>query len=273
MKAHQTPEPGPASGLQRAKLPLSCYIRTRNEGKRIARCVGAAFQVADEVIVVDSGSTDDTVELAELAGARVIAQPWLGWGRQKRIGEDHCRNDYLLDVDADEVVSPELAEEIRTLFAHGTPPLSVYTVDVVTIPPGGEDWPRFLIVHRNRLYDRRVVRAPDHETADQLVTPPNVRIGRLKGELLHYSYQNLDDLVAKFNGTSSALALRGKPKSVALRVLFGLPFYFLRHLFLRGMFRGGVYGVAIAGIAAYGRWLRDAKMHERYVTGKKRQDS
>lgn len=255
-----------------AKPPLSCFIRACNEESIISASVNAALAAADEVIVIDSGSTDGTVKKAEAAGARVVTQPWLGWGRQKRAGEDQCRHPYILDIDADEIVSPELAAEIHALFAKGPPPHSIYSLRLVTVPPGGEDWPRFMISGRNKLYDRRVVRAPDHDTWDQFMPPANVRIGHLTGELQHHAYRDLAHLVDKFNGTSTALALKGEPRSAALRVLFGLPFYFLRQLFIRGYIRGGTYGVAVAGIAAYGRWLRDVKMHERFVTAKKIDD-
>jgi glycosyltransferase involved in cell wall biosynthesis len=252
-----------------SKPPISCFIRTCNEERTISAAVSAALTVADEVIVVDSGSTDATVAKAEAAGARVVKQPWLGWGRQKRVGEDHCRHDYVLDVDADEVVTPALAAEIRDLFANGTPPYSIYSVRIAAVPPGGEDWRRFSVVTRNRLYDRRVVRAPDHAAWDQFIPPAGVPIGHLKAELLHHTYRDFAHLVDKFNTRSSVQAQKGIPKLLRLRILFGLPLYFFRHLFLKGLIRGGVYGVVLAGIAAHGRWLRDAKVYERLVTRKK----
>src|SRR5512145_868710 len=113
--------------------PISCYIRTLNEERKIGEVVAAARAVVDEVVVVDSGSTDATVAIAQAAGARVIHQEWLGNGRQKRFAEEQCRNDYLLDIDADEVVSPALAEEIRALFVAGPPPLSIYQLELVMV--------------------------------------------------------------------------------------------------------------------------------------------
>src|SRR5262245_37477804 len=100
-------------------VPVSCYIRTFNEERKIGEVVAAVRAVVDEVIVVDSGSTDATVAIAQAAGAWVIHQEWLGNGRQKRFAEEQCRNDFLLDLDADEVVSLALAEEIRALFGAG----------------------------------------------------------------------------------------------------------------------------------------------------------
>jgi glycosyltransferase involved in cell wall biosynthesis len=254
------------------RVPVSCYIRTLNEERKLGEVIAAVRDLVDEVVVVDSGSTDATVAIAEAAGARVVHQPWLGNGRQKRFGEDQCRNDFLLDLDADEVVSPELAEEIRALFKAGAPPLPVYELELVTVPPTGQPWYGFMLAERRKLYDRRVVRAPDHKAWDQFEVPAGVRGGRLSAPLFHHSFRNLGHLLDKLNRTSDVRATethgRGRV-AVGLRVLFAFPVYFLKHYVLRGLFRAGIYGIALASIAAYGRWLRDAKMYEAIVLGRR----
>ncbi|MGD2132807.1 MAG: glycosyltransferase family 2 protein, partial [Maricaulaceae bacterium] len=190
--------------------PLSCYIRTLNEERLIGEVVAAALRIAREVIVVDSGSTDATVERAAEAGADVRHQDWLGNGRQKRAGEELCAYDWLLDLDADEVVTPELAAEIAALFKTGAPAAqtaadskwgaepkstlgsaparSVYTVPLVTAPPVGQPWRGTDVARRAKLYDRRMHRMPDHAAWDQLELKRGTKIGRLKGALLHYSF-------------------------------------------------------------------------------------
>src|SRR5690606_33257698 len=90
---------------------LSCCIIAENEGDRIARCIEAVRGIVDEVVVVDSGSKDDTVAKAEALGARVIYNAWVGYGPQKRFAEDCAQNDWILNLDADEIVTPELARE------------------------------------------------------------------------------------------------------------------------------------------------------------------
>ena len=262
--------------MREGAAPVSCYIRTLNEERIIGRSVAAVRELVDEIVIVDSGSTDDTVAVAEAAGARVIHQSWLGNGCQKRFAENLCRNDFLLDLDADEIVSPALATEIRALFAAGPPPLSVYELKLVTVPPVGEPWPNAAVRYPRKLYDRRVVRAPDHKAWDQFEVPAGVRVGRLAGELNHHSFRDLEHLVRKMNHASTNRPLEGGQRgSVAVisRVLFALPFYFLKHFVLRGLFRVGIYGIAVAGIAAYGRWLRDAKMYERILADRARQRS
>jgi glycosyltransferase involved in cell wall biosynthesis len=245
--------------------PISAYIRTKNEERLIGEVIRAALQVADEVVLVDSGSTDKTIESAEVVGARVIRTDWHGWGKQKRIGEDACKHDWVFDLDADEIVTPELAEEIRALFADGEPPYPIYQQMTATAPPVGAPWMNFNLVDRRKLYDRRVIRAPDHAMDDQFKVPPGVRIGHLRGLLLHRSFTELAQLEDKFNRHSSASARDGKLKPfwlVALRLLLAKPLYFLNQYARRGLWRAGWYGFCVANIAAHGRWLKDAKMME-----------
>ena len=87
------------------RLPLSAFIISKNEADRISRPIKSVIDWVDEVIVVDSGSTDDTVAVAERLGARVVHHEWKGYGAQKRHGEDQCRNHWLLNLDADEEVT------------------------------------------------------------------------------------------------------------------------------------------------------------------------
>jgi len=248
--------------------PVSAFIRTRNEARMIGEVVRAAHLAADEVVVVDSGSTDDTVAIAEAAGARVVRQAWLGNGRQKRFAEDLCRHDWLLDLDADEVVTPALAAEIAALFAAGAPPRRVYRTPVAIAPPVGEPWVGFGGVIRHKLYDRRIVRAPDHEAWDQFDLPPGEPVGVLKAPILHYAFAGAAHLIDKLNRNSSTRArvLRPKPPPVlVLRILFGLPFYVGKRYVLDGLFRGGLYGFAFSMMSGFGRWLRDVKMYERVM--------
>ncbi len=249
-----------------SKPPLSAYIRTRNEQRLIADVVKAALNVADEVVVVDSGSTDNTVTLAQAAGARVGHQDWLGNGRQKRAAEDLCRHDWLLDLDADEIVTEELAAEIRELFAGGAPSRPVYRTPIAIAPPVGKPWIGFGGVVRHKLYDRRVVRAPDHAAWDQFDIPSAADVGTLKAPILHHVFIDTAHLIDKLNRNSSTRArvLDPKPAPVLIvRIFFGLPFYVAKRYVLDGLFRGGVYGFAFSMMSGFGRWLRDVKMYER----------
>lgn len=251
-----------------SRPPLSAFIRTKNEARMIGDVVRAALAVADEVVVVDSGSTDDTVSLAEAAGGRVIRQEWLGNGRQKRFAEAACRHDWLLDLDADEMVTPALASEIAALFAEGAPPCRIYRTPVAIAPPVGAPWIGFGGVVRHKLYDRRAVRAPDHDAWDQFDLPPGEPVGMLKAAILHYAFADTAHLIDKLNrnSTTRAVSLAPKPLPVLiLRIFLGLPFYVGKRYLLDGLFRGGVYGFAFSMMSGFGRWMRDVKMYERVM--------
>lgn len=245
--------------------PISAYIRTLNEARMIGAVVTAALACCDEVVVIDSGSTDDTVAIARAAGARIVVNAWPGNGHQKRVGEEACRHDWLLDLDADEIVSPALAAEIASLFNNGGPVASIYKTPMTVVPPF-QPHARFGTVQRAKLYDRRVIRQPADSVWDQFEIPKGARVGALREPLLHYAYRDADHLTAKLNSYSSLQAREKPPKSrglLALRIVFGFPFYFLRRFIFEGMFLKGVYGFAFTAMTAHGRWLRDVKMYER----------
>ena len=101
------------------KLPLSVFMIAKNEEDRIGRAIKSVIDWVDEVIIVDSGSIDKTVKIAETLGAKTSHKDWQGFGRQKRYGESLCRNDWVLNMDADEVITPSLQTAIKTLFHNG----------------------------------------------------------------------------------------------------------------------------------------------------------
>jgi glycosyltransferase involved in cell wall biosynthesis len=240
----------------------------------IGDVVRAAFKVADEVVVMDSGSTDQTRTIAEKEGARVVFQEWLGNGGQKRAAEELCSHSWLLDLDADEIVSDALADEIRALFAGGEPWHRVYRLPLVLVSPLGGVWRRAYVRSRAKLYDVRALRMPDHKAWDQLSIPPDMATGHLTAPLLHHNFSDIAHMVGKLNSWSSLGAREGrlKPLHVLIpRLLFAFPFYFLQHYAVRGLWRAGLYGFTIAMTGAFGRWLRDAKMLEIHL-GKRKKD-
>src|SRR5437868_420179 len=119
------------------KLPISCFIIAKNEADRVGTAIRSVIDWVDEVIVVENDSHDGTASVAQSLGARVISHPWQGYGLQKRFGEEQCRNDWLLNIDADEEVSAELAEEIRRVFSDiGNSELAGFILRVRDLLPG-----------------------------------------------------------------------------------------------------------------------------------------
>jgi len=249
-----------------APLPLSVFIIACNEERCIGQVIDSVRDLASEVVVVDSGSTDRTCDIARERGAEVLCNPWPGYGQQKRFGEDHCSQRWLLNLDADEVLSPALRDEIRALFAAGTPPLGLYRLKVTTVyavhrrPRRGAEYNSVI-----RLYDRQLARFPDHPTWDAIVPPPGVSVGELQAPCWHYSSPGLAHYVDKFNRytTLQAKEQRLKPYPVLLAaLLFGFPLDFLKAYLLKRHITGGSYGFVLAVSHAYSRFLKNAKMLE-----------
>ncbi len=154
-------------------MALSCCIIAHNEGDRIERCIRAAQPIVDEIVVVDSGSTDDTVAKAKALGAKVFYNAWDGYGPQKRFAEDCATHDWILNLDADEVVTPELAREIAALMRSPVGPAAR-----LSLPPG-----HGLSRTRQAKAVGRLpqLRAPVRSPARALPPKPCARHGRHQG--------------------------------------------------------------------------------------------
>jgi glycosyltransferase involved in cell wall biosynthesis len=242
-----------------SRVPVSCFIIAKNEGDRIARSIRSVRSWVDEVVVVDSESADDTVSVALAEGCKVITQPWLGFGGQKRFAEEQCRNDWLLNIDADEVVTPELAREIIALFEASTPAQVAYGMPVEMVYPGASEPRRFARDHWYvRLYDRGSVRFRNSEVHDSVVTDYH-RVGRLKAPMHHFSMRSFADMKRKLNERTWLLVDNAEPNSarvVRTRLLSELPMNFFKYYIVRRHFTGGLKGLRFAVIQATYRFLK-----------------
>ncbi len=259
------------------RLPLTVTMIAYEEAARIGRSLAAVKDLADDVVVVDSGSTDGTREIARAAGARVFERPFPGYGPQKRFAEDEARHPWILNLDADEEVSPALAAEIRRLFAQGPPPPGAFALWVLTVYPG-ERRPRpfardYLIV---RLYHREAGRYRDHPLHDRVVLAPGVAAKRLTAPVWHHPVLSLEQMVDKANRFSSFQAARSGPRRRAvllLRLPVEMPYWFVRTYLLRRHFTGGWKGFVFALNQAFARTLKIAKLLERMEREKRPGDA
>jgi glycosyltransferase involved in cell wall biosynthesis len=247
--------------------PLSVFIIARDEADRITRTIAAVAGISDDIIVVDSGSRDATRALAEAAGARVIHNEWPGYGRQKRFAEEQCRHNWMLNIDADEVVPADLAAEIHALFANGEPAADAYEIRIAEIFPGeGAPHRWAYALHPVRLYRRdkgRYSLSPVHDRVD---LAPAAKVARLKGTIHHFSVRSMGDQLAKLNAYSDAQAAdldaRGETLSV-WRLAVEFPANFIKAYIGRRHALRGVYGFLTAMNYAFYRYLRVAKHWER----------
>lgn len=171
-----------------SRLPLSIAVITLNEEVNLPRCLESVRDLAAEIVVVDSGSTDRTPEIARQAGALFVSQPWQGFTRQKNLALESCSQPWVLCLDADEAVSPELAEAIRRAFPP-PPAVNSFKLNRRTCYLGEYIW--------HAWYPEWCLRLVRRDTARWTGTDPHPHLSvagdtaRLKGDLLHYSYADL----------------------------------------------------------------------------------
>jgi len=247
-------------------LPVSVFLITRDEAARLPRTL-AALGWADEIVVVDSGSTDATVAIAREAGARVHHRAWTGYGAQKAHAETLCRHDWLLNVDADEVVTPALAARIAELFADGPPAPAAYLVTILNVYPGDACPRPFAADYRVvRFYHRSAGQYRDHPLFDRVVLAPGMRVRRIGGALWHYPLTSWAHFVDKENRYTSFQAEAASARArwrLLVRLPVEMPLTFFKFYVLRRHATGGWKGFAFALTAAFARTLRIVKLLER----------
>ncbi|TFZ05092.1 glycosyltransferase family 2 protein [Ramlibacter rhizophilus] len=238
---------------------LSITIITRNEAANISECVRSC-RFADEVVVVDCGSTDRTVELARAEGAQVHEMDWAGDGPQKNRAIDRASGDWFFSLDADERITPELAREIRAAIEQGeadgyrVPRLSMFAGRFIRHGGWRPDY-------TERLARRGRARYTDHLLHARLAIQG--RTGTLRESIVHYSYPTLDSVVDKLGRYSSAGALdmrqRGRRGSFGRAVGHGA-WAFIRTYLLRLGFLDGRWGFMLAVFNAETTYYRYLKL-------------
>lgn len=241
---------------------VSACIITRNESSHIGPCV-ESLGFADEVIVVDSESDDDTRDIATRLGARVIEQEFLGHVRQKQLAVDSARHDWVFCIDADERVSIELARSVVAALENDAAPgyeVARHTFYLGGYIDHGGWWPEW----RLRLFDRRKGRWGGVDPHDHVELDGTA--ARLDGELTHYNYRDLSHHVSKVDSYSSIIASRrteAGERSSLWRLVTRPPMRFLRMYLLRGGFRDGTRGFVVAWMGAFYVFMKYAKLWER----------
>lgn len=264
-------------------LEISAVLITLNEERRLARAL-ESLAVADEILVVDSGSTDQTREVAERHGARVIAHPWEGYARQKNFAAAQAKFPWVLSIDADEVVTPELAAELRQIKQSG-PGGKLGPGDAAGFRMPRLAWYRGRWIrhsgwypdHKLRLYDRRRGRwVGDYVHERVEVDGP---VGTLRGDLRHFTCDSLAEHLRTLDRYTTLAAQetydRGQrrnlprdqsrvlPQVIAQAIammLAGPPWKFLETYLFRQGFRDGSSGLVIAAMAGYYVFRKYAKL-------------
>lgn len=234
------------------RLPVTAVVITLNEASNIEACLRPLLACCAEVLVADSGSTDGTPEQAEQLGARVLRTEWRGYAQTKNKANEAARHDWILSIDADEVLSGELEKHLRSLPLQEK---TVYALDRFTNYCG--TWVRHSGWYPDwkvRLFDRRAVRWEGDFVHETLSIPADFSEVRLSGKLFHYSYRSSEDhwnRIERYARLSAEkLFDKGKRPNV-FKQLFSPPARFLRTFFLKKGFLDGRVGWRLSLRNAY----------------------
>lgn len=242
-----------------AREPLSAVIIARDCAHQLGPCLDS-IAFAEEVLVVDSGSSDGTPELARARGARVIQHEWLGFGRQKQYATEQAANEWVLSIDADERVTPQLRASIEMALcapqwrAYQFPRCNRFLGRYLRHGEGYPDWSL-------RLFDRRHARWSDDTVHERVLTLGPV--GRLAGDLLHDSAQSLEDYLAKQNHYTTLAArnlIEQGSRGSTVRVLLSPLVRFVKFYILRRGFLDGVPGFIHIAIGCFNSFIKYGKM-------------
>lgn len=257
------------------KNPISAFIIVKNAEKLIIETIKSVQNIVDEVIVIDSGSTDNTIQVAKDLGANVVFNEWPGYTQQKIFGERLCKHKWILNLDADEALSPELQEEINYIFqSDSQDKYKGYRMHVTILMPNDQR-PRFGAPSTlcTRLYDRNYISftntTDSNTTHDSALLLPGLKekdnLLTLLSPAYHRSFTSISSLLAKVNfytdEAAKNLVKQGRKVS-KFRMFAEFFFFFLKYFFIRRYCVFGVYGAIYSYIFAFSRFIRLAKVYE-----------
>jgi glycosyltransferase involved in cell wall biosynthesis len=242
---------------------ISAAIITLDEEENLGRCLASLRGVADEVVVVDSGSKDGTERIAREAGAVFVTQRWLGYGPQKNLAAERAAHEWVLSLDADEALSDELRTSLLRLKEEG-PRADAYEMSRLNWYCG-----RFLRHsgwypdRKLRLWRKGAARWADATIHELAEVSPGARVARLAGDLLHYTIRDRRQHLAtieRFTTLSAEALLREGKGSHSWRRWISPAVSFLRGYVLKLGFLDGRAGWDVCRLSAYATWLKYEKL-------------
>ncbi|MBJ7536847.1 glycosyltransferase family 2 protein [Marinomonas transparens] len=243
-------------------MKISGNIITLNEEKNIADCIKSMLEVCDDIVVVDSGSTDKTIEIAQSLGANIVNQPYLGDGFQKNVALKHTQNDWVLSLDADERLTPEMTNSIKKLDL--TTQIEAFSFRRRNMI--GSRWIKQCGWYPDRcirLYNSKKV---EFSNVKQHASIQAKNVKHIDADIIHFSFKNIGELFAKpgrnFSGRAAKIMFaKGKKANAFSPFIHGLNAFVRKYIFQRG-FLGGVDGMTVALSSAINSYLKYAKLLE-----------
>jgi len=247
-------------------IKLSVLIITYNEEANIGRCLDSVQAVADEIVIIDSQSTDKTEEICLSKGAKVIQKPFENFVKQRNNANEAASYDYILTIDADEVLTPELIQSIKEIKANWQH--DAYEINRLNNYCG--QWIKHCGWYpewRLRIFDRRKGKWDGLLVHENFKMDPISSIGRLEGHLLHYSYNSITEHVQRFNRYTDYTAQESfmqEKKSNFFKMWFNPKLKFFKDYILKAGFLDGYYGYIICKTSAAATFFKYAKLNDLY---------
>jgi glycosyltransferase involved in cell wall biosynthesis len=242
---------------------LSAVIITYNEEKNIGRCIDSVKDIVDEILILDSNSTDQTAAISESKGAIVIKEPFLGHIQMKNRAVELAANNYILSLDADEALDTKLTRSIQKVkenFSNTAYQMNRCTNYCGQFIKHGSWYPDKKI----RLFDRRYSKWGGINPHDKIVLAENASVKYLSGDILHYSYYTIAEHVAqnnKFSTISAESLFESGKKTSLFKIIFNPAWAFFQGFILRRGFLDGMFGFVIAVQVAHLTFLKHIKLH------------
>jgi glycosyltransferase involved in cell wall biosynthesis len=251
------------------KLPISVFIICKDEEERIEYALKSVEAWVDEIVVIDSGSVDKTLEIAKKYTSEIYFNQWQGFGAQKIYGETKCKNNWILNIDADEEITEEVKNNIFKLFENGkTPSESAFKMHWKMLFLTQKFAPKYGVTSSFiRLYNKQKAGFRDSTIHDSVVVKDSGNIGEILGYVNHRCFKSLRHWADKINYYSSLQAeewvAKGRRKP-SIRIVLEPVFAFFKSYFIRKYFLYGIDGFMASIMYAYSKTLRLAKVRELY---------
>ena len=221
------------------KQSLSAFVICQDEEQKIGSCLEQAAKIADEIIIVDSGSTDTTLEIAKKFTEKIYHQDWLGYGAQKNHALSRCSNEWVLSLDADEVLTDELITEIRQLDLEA---LAYKIARKLFIGNKFIRWGGYYPDYQLRLFKKSLGKFSDVKVHESVKLSSDEHCPKLSQPLNHYSYKDLNEMEDAFR----QFAELSERKPNLLRAILNYCYTLINKFFFRLGFMHGLLGLKLA---------------------------